>query len=49
MSAMTVMENGIRMSQVDTEAIYQGYKLAFPEHAQELDKWMMGMDEYADW
>ena len=49
MSAMTVMENGIRMSQVDTEAIYQGYKLAFPEHAQELDEWMMGMDEYADW
>ena len=32
-----------------TEAIYQGYKLAFPEHAQELDEWMMGMDEYADW
>ena len=49
MSAMTVMENGIRMSQVDTEAIYQGYKLAFPENAQELDEWMMGMDEYADW
>ena len=49
MSAMTVMENGICMSQVDTEAIYQGYKLAFPEHAQELDEWMMGMDEYADW
>ena len=49
MSAMTVMENGIRMSQVDTGAIYQGYKLAFPEHAQELDEWMMGMDEYADW
>ena len=49
LEAMTVMENGIRMSQVDTEAIYQGYKLAFPENAQELDEWMMGMDEYADW
>ena len=46
---MTVMENGIRMSQVDTEAIFQGYKLAFPENAQELDEWMLAEDEYAEW
>ena len=48
-AAMTVMENGIRMSQVDTEAIFQGYKLAFPENAQELDEWMLAEDEYAEW
>ena len=49
LAAMTVMENGIRMSQVDTEAIFQGYKLAFPENAQELDEWMLAEDEYAEW
>ena len=49
LAAMTVMENGIRMSQVDTEAIYQGYKLAFPQNAQELDEWMLGEDEYGEW
>ena len=46
---MTVMENGIRMGQVDMEAIYQGYKLAFTENAQEPDEWMLGEDEYAEW
>ena len=49
LAAMTVMENGIRMGQVDMEAIYQGYKLAFPENAQEPDEWMLGEDEYAEW
>ena len=49
LAAMTVMGNGIRMGQVDMEAIYQGYKLAFPENAQELDEWMLGEDEYAEW
>ena len=49
LAAMTVMENGIRMSQVDTEAIFQGYKLAFPDNAQELDEWMLAEDEYAEW
>ena len=49
LAAMTVMENGIRMSQVDTEAIFQGYKLAFPENAQELDEWMLAEDEYTEW
>ena len=49
LAAMTVMENGIRLHQVDTEAIYQGYKLAFPQHAQELDEWMLGEDEYGEW
>ena len=49
MAAMTVMKNGIRPHQVDTEAIYQGYKLAFPEHAKDLDEWMLGEDEYGEW
>ena len=49
LAAMTVMENGIRPHQVDTEAIYQGYKLTFPQNAQELDEWMLGEDEYGEW
>ena len=48
-AAMTVMENGIRMPQVDTEAIYQGYKLAFPENIQELKELLLCQDEYGDW
>ena len=49
LAAMTVMENGIRLHQVDTEAIYQGYKLAFPENARELDESLLCSDEYGDW
>ena len=49
LEAMTVMENGIHLNNVDTEAIFQGYKLAFPKNAQELDEWMLGEDEYAEW
>ena len=49
LAAMTVMENGVRMSQVDEEAIYQGYRLAFPENARELDEWMLAEDEYREW
>ena len=48
-AAMTVVECGIRPAQVDTEAIYQGYKLAFPKKAQELDEWLVEEDEYGDW
>ena len=49
LGAMTVMENGIRPHQVNTEAIYQGYKMAFPQNAQELDEWLLGEDEYGEW
>ena len=49
LEAMTVMENGIRANNVDAEAIYQGYKLAFPGNAQKLDEWMLGEDEYREW
>lgn len=48
-AAMTCIECGIPLSQVDEEAIYQGYKLAFPEKSQALDEWMLGWDEYGDW
>ena len=48
-AAMTCIECGIRMNQVDEEAIFQGYKLDFPENARELDEWMLGEDEYSDW
>ena len=48
-AAMTCIECGIRMNQVDEEAIFQGYKLAFPENALKLDEWMLGEDEYSDW
>lgn len=48
-AAMTVMENGIRMAQVDEEAICQGYKLAFPENEREINDWLLSLDEYGDW
>ena len=48
-AAMTCMENGIAYAQVDTAAIAQGYKLAFPENAEELDEWLLGEDEYREW
>jgi hypothetical protein len=49
LAAMTCMECGIRMNQVDTEAIFYGYKLAFPENVRALDEWMIGEDEYREW
>ena len=47
--SMTVMENGIRMNQVDEEAIAEGYRLAFPMNRRKLDEWLLGGDEYAGW
>ena len=49
LEAMTCLECGIRMNQVNTEAIFCGYKLAFPENARALDEWMIGEDEYREW
>ena len=49
LSAMTTMECGIRQKQIDTEAIYKGYKLAFPENAKALDEWMLAGAEYRAW
>lgn len=48
-AAMTCVECGIRMEQVDTGAMLQGYKLAFPSNAAKVDDWLRGEDEYSDW
>ena len=48
-AAMTCIECGIRMQQVDTEAISQGYQLAFPGNKEKLEEWLRGEDEYRDW
>ena len=49
LQAMTCMENGIPFKRVDTEAIFQGYRLAFPENRAALDAWFQGLDEYWNW
>ena len=48
-AAMTCIECGIRMNQVDEEAICQGYRLAFPDNNSELEEWLKGEDEYSEW
>ena len=40
---------GVAHGQVDTEAIAQGYRLAFPKNREKLDEWLAGEDEYRDW
>jgi hypothetical protein len=46
---MTCMECGIAPNEVDTAAIAQGYRLAFPENADKLNEWLLGADEYRYW
>ena len=48
-AAMTCIECGIAYDKVDTEAIAQGYKLAFPSNQEKLDEWLLGEDEYRYW
>ena len=48
-SAMTCIECGIPYREVDTDAVAQGYKLAFPKNKEKLDEWLTGEDEYSDW
>ena len=48
-AAMTTIECGLPFNQVDTEAIFQGYLLAFPKNKEKLEEWLMGEDEYRDW
>ena len=48
-SAMTCIECGIPYREVDTEAVAQGYKLAFPANREKLDKWLLDEDEYRYW
>jgi len=45
--AMTCVENGIKWEEVDKEAIWQGYDLAFPG-VRKVDKNVV-WDEYWDW
>ena len=47
--AMTVVENGIRKEAVNNQAIYEGYRLAFPEKVKGLEEWLNEEDEYGDW
>ena len=49
MIAMTCIECGIPYAKVDTEAICQGYRLAFPENNADLEKWLCDEDEYGGW
>jgi hypothetical protein len=39
----------IPMQQVDSEAIFQGYRMAFPENQAELDAYFIARDEYWNW
>ena len=48
-SAMTCMECGLPLQRVDNEAIFQGYRLAFPENKEELDAYFIARDEYWNW
>ena len=40
-SAMTCVECGIPLQWVDNEAIFQGYRMAFPENKAELDAYFI--------
>ncbi len=48
-AAMTTIECGLEYSRVNTEAIAQGYKLAFPANREKLDEWLLDEDEYRYW
>ena len=48
-AAMTCVECGIPIQQVDNEAIFQGYRMAFPENQAELDAYFIARDEYFGW
>ena len=48
-AAMTTIECGVPFGQVDMEAIFQGYLLAFPKNKEKLEKWLLEEDEYRDW
>ena len=48
-AAMTCMECGIPLAQVDMEAICRGYRLAFPENNAELEERLCEEDEYGQW
>lgn len=47
--AMTCVECGIAPAEVNTEAICQGYRLAFPKNSARLDRVLRELDEYSGW
>ena len=49
LAAMTSVECGVAYGQVDKVAIYEGYKLAFPENVEEMEKMLCEQDEYSEW
>ena len=48
-SAMTCIVCGFPYREVDTDAVAQGYKLAFPTNREKLDEWLLEEDEYRYW
>ncbi|MBQ4056279.1 MAG: hypothetical protein IJD32_04150 [Bacteroidaceae bacterium] len=50
-AAMTCVENGIRMEQVDMQAIWDGYDLAYPGKRKDdrPSEDLTAYDEYWDW
>ena len=48
-AAMACIECGIPYREVNTEAIAQGYKLAFPTNQEKLNEWLLEEDEYRNW
>ena len=49
LATMTCVECGIPQNRVSYEAIYKGYRMAFPQNTQALDEWLRMEDEYRDW
>lgn len=49
LATMTCVECGLPLNRVSYEAIYKGYRMAFPQNTQALDEWMKAEDEYRDW
>ena len=49
LAAMACMECGLSNKKVDNEAIFKGYRLAFPENVKALDEWLEAEDEYSNW
>lgn len=48
-AAMTCVENGMKMEQVDMDAIWEGYDLAFPSVGPPDKQMGSHWDEYWDW
>lgn len=49
LQAMTCIECGLSPQQVDTEAVCNGYRLAFPGNRRELEECLKAQDEYWNW